>query len=1658
MSLPSPQTPAFPPELAFLAGGGEMGERIRSFNWSATPLGPAANWPQSLKTAVRIMLASRQPVWIGWGPELIYLYNDPYQDIIGGRHPVALGKPTRDVWPEIWDVIGPMLDTAMGGVEGTYVEEQLLIMERHGYPEETYYTFSYTPIPNDVGGAGGIICVNTDDTQRVIGERRLAVLRALASGVAETHDAEEACRCTVKELEGCSFDVPFALIYLVESEGAEARLVATTRGISGTSAAAQTVSLREEDEALALWPLLKAVTGERHTITGLDMLADLPGGPWPERTHTALVLPLSTGTAGTPPFGFLVAGVSPRRALDDVYEGFYDLLAASTAQGITNARALEEERRRAEALAELDRAKTAFFSNVSHEFRTPLTLMLGPLEELLARRDADLSPTAAASLELVNRNGLRLLRLVNTLLDFSRIEAGRVQASFEPTDLAVFTAELASVFRSACERAGLRLTVACPRLPEPVFVDQDMWEKVVLNLLSNAFKFTFEGEIAVSLTSTDTHAELRVRDSGVGIPAEEMPRLFERFHRIESTRGRTHEGSGIGLALVHELVRLHGGQVSAESTLGQGTTFIVRLPFGSSHLPADRLGLGRGTSTKGIIASPFVEEAFRWLPDSPEAIPEIPAIPTLVNHARPADQHGAAARPRILVADDNADMRLYLTRLLAEHYVVETVPDGEAAHAIVHQRRPDLILSDVMMPKLDGLGLVRRLRADEALRTLPIILLSARAGEESRVEGLNVGADDYLVKPFSARELLARVESHLKLAQVRIQAEGRVTQVLESITDGFHTLDSEGRFRRFNAAARAMFAAQGLDTDALLGQPFFDVFPEARGTRGADAIMRTLTEHVPTAVEHFFPLWQRWYAVRNFPIADGGVATFFQDITETKLAEEVMRASHDTFRHLVENSPFGVYAVDADFRLVQVSAGARKVFENVSPLLGRDFAEVLRLIWEEPFASEAIGIFRNTLETGEPYHSPNTVKQRNDLQEMESYDWRIERLSMPDGRPGVVCHFYDLSERQEYEAALRASEARFRLLAESLPQFVWECDAAGVIQFTNQRWFEFSGLTFEEARDPARVSSVFHPDDVPRFSSAWAEAQTTGSPLHLQARMRRHDGEYRWFLIRAEPMLDGTRVVRWFGTSTDITEHKRAEEALAENHERLQASLDAAKAGTFRWNLETNELEWDKNLAALFGLPPGSSVRSLDEFIAVVHPEERLEVAERCRRCVLEGEDFDMEFRVVWPDGSVHWLDDKGRIFSDPEGRPLYMTGACVEITARKAAEEALRRAAAEAEAANRAKDSFLAALSHELRTPLTPVLMSAAALREDDRIPADAREQLSMMERNIALEARLIDDLLDLTRIAKGKLALRLQPCDTHALISLAVEIVRDEAQAKELVLETSLQAKKHGLVADPTRFQQVIWNLLRNAVRFTSPGGRITIKTRDIGDHVHPSLCIEVRDTGIGIEPDALERIFAPFEQAPSAGGHRFGGLGLGLAIARAIVELHGGNIRAESPGRGAGSVFTVELPGATEPPKVKTPTSVGSDRDSSALEDGRSLRLLLVEDHEPTLRVMSRLLERAGHQLTTAGTVADALAAADSAAFDLVISDVGLPDGTGIELMSTLRKRHGLTGIALSGYGMEDDVARTRAAGFVAHLVKPVDFNQLRHAVQEIRSRWP
>lgn len=408
-------------------------------------------------------------------------------------------------------------------------------------------------------------------------------------------------------------------------------------------------------------------------------------------------------------------------------------------------------------LGELDAAKTAFFSNVSHEFRTPLTLMLGPLEDALADAAEPLGPRQDIRLRMVHDNALRLYRLVNSLLDFSRLEAGRMQVRYAPLDIAGFTAKLAGMFQSAVDKAGLRLRIDCPHLSQPVWVDRDMWEKIVPNLVSNALKFTHEGAISVSMYEEQHQVVLVVSDTGIGIPENEIPHIFERFHRVSGASGRTYEGTGIGLSLVRELTKLHGGTVSVESVLGKGTTFRVAIPKGYAHLPQDALTQEPVEQQVGRDTRAQVAEAVRW-----------DGRPTAsVETIRTAALKSGGPRSQVLVVDDNADLREYLSGILSPYYDVATATDGAAALEAIQVRAPEIVVSDVMMPRLDGFGLVRALRAQPETASLPVILLSARAGEESAIDGLDAGSDDYLIKPFSARELLARVRTHLQLSQAR---------------------------------------------------------------------------------------------------------------------------------------------------------------------------------------------------------------------------------------------------------------------------------------------------------------------------------------------------------------------------------------------------------------------------------------------------------------------------------------------------------------------------------------------------------------------------------------------------------------------------------------------------------------------------------------------------------------------------------------------------------------------------------------------------------------------------------------------------------------------------------------------------------------------------
>jgi PAS domain S-box-containing protein len=1105
---------------SFLAGGGELGALIRAHAWSQTELGEPESWPQALKIAIRIMLTSRQPIWIGWGNELLYFYNDPYKSIIGGKHPVALGQPTRVVWREIWSDIEPLLNTALAGAEGIFVEQKLLIMERNGFPEETYYTFSYSPIPGDDGEAGGIICANSDDTVRVVGERQLALLKELAAASPGGRDWREACHLSAAALCSNPQDLPFALLYAAAPGSDTVTLVGTCGIEAGHPGAPESMRLDGEP----LWPVTDVFKLQvPQMVRGLTQRVGtaLPSGPWHLAPEQAVILPVSPGSETTHAV-VLVAGLNPCRLFDDAYRSFLNLTAGQIGAAIGYAQAHEKERRRVEALAEIDRAKTTFFSNISHEFRTPLTLMLGPLEELLAKPQIDGSADNRthnaelddrALIEITHRNGLRLLKLVNALLDFSRIEAGRMQIHTEPTDIASFTAELASQFESAIETAGLRLELEIAPTPVIVRLDREMWEKVVMNLLSNAYKFTFSGTIRVSLCMVDDGGvEVSVTDSGIGIAQEEVPRLFERFHRVAGAPGRSVEGSGIGLAMVQELVKLHGGTVRVDSELGKGSCFTVALP---------RVAVLPQTADEAVHAAmsrharTYLDAALRWSPESPES-PESEtladeAAPTAAqNPARSAGQttaeHPPSAPARLLVVDDNADLREYMSRILrAAGHDVRVATDGEAALAAARAEPPDLVLSDVMMPRLDGFGLLRELRADPILRETPVVMLSARAGEEARVDGIEQGADDYLTKPFSSRELLARVAGNLQLARLRRETEMNLreeSRTLEILNRVGSTVAAELDLKR---AVQIVTDAATELTGAAFGSFFYNVIDE----QGGSYTLYTLSG-VPKDSFEQFPM------PRNTPV-----------FAPTFNGEGIVRSDDITQDPRYGHNPPHRGMPEGHLKVRSYLA---------TPVQSRDGKVVGGLFFGHPEP----GVFT---ERAERIVAGIAAQAAIAIDNARLYEAAQREIAERTKAQNALRDLNETLERRVIETV--AERDRLWELSEDL---LVVADIEGRLQQVSPSWSSALGHNLHWLKSRSYLDLV-HPDDIGIVGMHLAELRRTGVPVRYENRFKRIDGTWRWVAWTLALDPDTERI---HGVGRDVTADKETTEALRQAEEALR--------------------------------------------------------------------------------------------------------------------------------------------------------------------------------------------------------------------------------------------------------------------------------------------------------------------------------------------------------------------------------------------------------------------------------------------------------------------------------------------------------------------------
>ena len=1255
-----------------------VARRLHTTDWSKHPLGPVESWPQSLRTMVRVMLASRFQMWLGWGEELFFFYNDAYAPTLGLKEPRAFGSPFGELWPEIAEALRPRIEAVTKDGKTTWDEALLLFLERNGYPEETYHTFSYSPIPDDRGKIGGLFCTVTEVTDRVIAERRMAFLRELSAGLAATRRESEVFDVVERCAGERSQDLPFALFYLFDADGKHAVLARAHGTKPGSALAPSTIPLDGE----SVWPAREISMAPRNVeVPNLAQLfGDLPQGPWSKPPRDGIVVPIAQ-QGQSHPAGFVVVGINPFRPFDAAYEGFLQLLAGQVAAGIASTRAYEAERKRAEALAEIDRAKTTFFSNVSHELRTPLTLMLGPLEEIASHSGDNGRATSRELATVAHRNGLRLLKLVNTLLDFSRIEAGRMQASFVPTELGALTADIASTFRSAIEKAGLKFTVECPQLSEPIYVDGDLWEKIVLNLLSNAYKFTLRGEIKVSLHEQADGVQLTVQDTGVGIPEHAQARLFERFYRIEGTIGRTQEGTGIGLALVHDLVKLHGGSVRAVSTPGEGSTFIVTLSRGRAHLPPERVTNGRERALNAASVRPFVEEALRWT-----AVDTTPA-----SRASKTDEATAsrALAPvgRVLLVDDNADMREYVQRLLSEHFDVSTAPDGEAALEALESVQPGLILSDVMMPRLDGFGLVRAIRSHPKWHTLPIILLSARAGEEARVEGIGRGADDYLVKPFSAREVIARVRTHLDLARTRKDAHARIREAeerlrlaMEAGDMGTWALDVGTKRVEWSDRARSLL---GLDDSGLTDgwTAFLErVHPEDR-TKAADDLRQTIERGLPhrSELRVVRPDGQlRWICTQGklFHDDDGRAARVLGawiDITERRTREQKLRDTRARLNATLNAAAVGTWTWDMASNQLYGDASVFRLFsfphpeEEMAPLdalLPRIHPDDLPRIQES--LARALGgetqAFEEDYRVVQPDGSYRWIASRGRFRAEES-----------EQRPVMSGVLMDITARKQEEEALRRREELTSTIIDRSPFGIFLLDADLTIQHVNPRalpvFAEVGDFLGRDLRELVRARRT--PEAAAEVIAQFERTLATGESFHAPKPSFRQfaDGSEHYFdwEIHRVPLQDGKAGLACY--FLDVTAHILAQQRIQESTDRLEVALAAAKLGLWSWDAATDLVDFPDRAAEIFGIPRGRTM-TWTAMQGLLEPSDAKSAKTAVEHAVASRTDYDIEYRVNRPDGTQVHVAAMGRPIFSEEGKITGMIGVVQDITGRKRTEE----------------------------------------------------------------------------------------------------------------------------------------------------------------------------------------------------------------------------------------------------------------------------------------------------------------------------------------------------------------------------------------------------
>jgi PAS domain S-box-containing protein len=1120
---------------------------------------------------------------------------------------------------------------------------------------------------------------------------------------------------------------------------------------------------------------------------------------------------------------------------------------------LSNAQTYEAEGQRAEFLGELNQVKTAFLSSISHEFRTPLTLILGSVEEILQGEDC-LNFSQREQLTIAKRNSLRLLKLVNTLVDFSSIEAERIQAVYEPTDLATLTIELVSMFRSSIERAGIHLIIDCPPLPEPIYIDREVWEKIVMNLFSNALKFTFKSEIILSLRWVTNGIELEVQDTG-------------------------------------------------------------------------------------ITTATYLDEVKSWSAET-NVVVQVQQMPP-----------PQLPLPQILLVDDNPDLCNYIQRLLSQKYQIKSVNSGLAALESIREQKPDLVITDVIMPELNGLELLQILRHDPDTQRIPIILLSARAEENARIEGLEAKADDYLIKPFSARELLARVQSILEMTQLRqeatireqelINTKARVTDILESITDGFLSLDHQWRLTYVNGASERL---SGKTREELLGGNFWDIYSHLMGFEGEEKLRQVIQTQVADNFETCLAQDNLWYEVHVYPY-EKGLAIYWRDITKRKQAEITLLKSEERLRVALKSAPITLFNQDQTLRYTWVH----------NPTLNQSDQEIIDNTDFELFPEAGVArltqLKRRVLETG--IGTREEVPIFADGQQY-CFDLTIEPLHNPNHEIiGITCAAVDISDYKRIELALRQSEAQARARTEELKTFMETVPAAVWI-----------------AHDP----------QCHQMTANWAAHELVQLASGSLVTATPEDGSY-----------------------------------------------------PFEFKIQRQ----------------GQDI-----------PPEDLPMQQAGRT----GENIESEFEFVFENGEVRYIYGRAVPLRDEAGEIRGVIGAFLDVSDRKRVEQEreqllIREQAAreQAEMTNRIKDEFLTVLSHELRSPLNPILGWTKLLQTRKFDSQGTAQALETIERNAKLQTQLIEDLLDISRMLRGNMVLHKQPVNLITIITSVIETFKLAAEAKgiqvrfEIAQNSGFSSLLIYVLGDETRLQQIIWNLLSNGIKFTPPGGIVEIYLKSGEDHVQ----IQVKDTGIGINPQFLPYVFDYFRQQDGTNTRKFGGLGLGLAIVRHLTELHGGTVSANSLGENLGAAFSVQLP-LMKSVETCHGTSVQPQNPEINSINLTGLRVLAIDDQAETRTLIGSILTQAGAQVKMASSAQEALLMIQEFSPDVLVSDIAMPDMEAYIFRDEVRNTSSIPVIGLTTNPEETNASLTRDTRFQIHLAKPIVADELVACVATLTHR--